>query len=401
MTDFYQLALNLFDYTRDLRRSIHQHPETAHEEVRTARLATEQLASFGLAVKTNVASTGVLGYLETDPHAPTVMIRADMDALTMSEANDVPYASQVPEKMHACGHDGHTAMLITAARLLSEHKSELKGNVLFLFQPAEEGGFGAQRMLDAGALGWHRPDYCLGLHVWNQDQIGTITIHGGPIMAGARMFEVKITGKGGHGAVPDLAIDPLLAAAQCVTSLQSVVSRNISPLQSGVISVCTMQAGTAKNVIPANATFGGTMRAFTDDVWRILNDRFFQIVEQTAAAFGCEAEIIMQEAIGATTNDEEIAALTRTAVQEVMPFMKVNETYQTMGSEDMSIWLDAVPGCFFFIGSANEAKGLNAPHHHPMFDIDEDVLPMGAAALASAASHILAVKANQAKPKSK
>jgi amidohydrolase len=395
MSDFYQNARQLFDYTRDLRRTIHQHPETAHEEVRTAQLAAEQLASFGIEVKTNVASTGVLGYLETNSNAPTVMIRADMDALNMQEANDVPYASQVPGKMHACGHDGHTAMLITTARLLSENKSELKGNVLFLFQPAEEGGFGAQRMLDAGALEWHKPDYCLGLHVWNQDQIGTITIHGGPIMAGARMFEVKITGKGGHGAVPNLAIDPLLAAAQCVTSLQSVVSRNISPLQSGVISVCTMQAGTAKNVIPATAIFGGTMRAFTDDVWQVLNDRFYQIVEQTAAAFGCKAQITVEEAISATTNDEDIAKLTKEAVREILPFMVINETYQTMGSEDMSIWLDAVPGCFFFIGSANEVKGLNAPHHHPMFDIDEDVLTMGAAALANAAKHILAVKASQ------
>lgn len=390
--NFYETAKELHEFTRELRRDIHAHPETAHEEVRTAGLAAEQMRAFGLEVKTNVSSTGVLGYLETDPNAPTVMIRADMDALNMSEDNDVPYASQNPGKMHACGHDSHTAMLITAAKLLTAAKDELKGNVLFLFQPAEEGGFGAQRMFDAGALDWHKPDYSLGLHVWNQDQVGEIVIHGGPIMAGARMFDVKITGKGGHGAVPDLAIDPLLAAAQCVTNLQSVVSRNLSPLQAGVISVCTFNAGTAKNVIPATASFSGTTRAFTDDVWQILNDRFIQIVEQTAAAYGCTAEIVMEEAITATTNNDEIAALTKEAVAEAMPFMRINETYQTMGSEDMSIWLDAVPGCFFFIGSANDEKGLNAPHHHPNFDIDEDVLPMGAAAIAIAAKHILDIK---------
>ena len=208
------------------------------------------------------------------------------------------------------------------------------------------------------------------------------------------MFDVQITGKGGHGAVPDLAIDPLLCAAQCVTSLQSVVARNLSPLQSGVISVCTFNAGTAKNVIPASANFSGTMRAFTDEVWQILENHSRAVIEKTAEAFGCTAEITMQEAISATTNDHEIAALTKQAVLESMPFMKVNETYQTMGSEDMSIWLDAVPGCFFFIGSANDEKGLKAPHHHPKFDIDEDVLPMGAAALASAAKHILDVKTN-------
>lgn len=390
--NFYEKAKTLHEFTREIRRDIHQHPETAHEEVRTAGIAAEQLKSFGLEVKTHIASTGVLGYLETDPDAPTVMIRADMDALNMPEANEVEYASQTVGKMHACGHDSHTAMLITAAKILSESKEELKGNVLFLFQPAEEGGFGAQRMFDAGALDWHRPDYSLGLHVWNQDLVGNIIIHGGPLMAGAQMFDVTIHGKGGHGAVPQLAADPVLAAAQCVTNLQSVVARNLSPLQSGVISVCTFNAGTAKNVIPATANFAGTMRAFTDDVWQILNDRFIQVIEQTAAAYGCTAEITIEEGITATTNNDEISQLTREAVVEVMPFMKVNETYQTMGSEDMSIWLDEVPGCFFFIGSANEEKGLNAPHHHPHFDIDEDVLPMGAAALASAAKHILDVK---------
>lgn len=390
--NFYEKAKQIHEFTRELRRDIHAHPETAHEEVRTAGIAAEQLRSFGLEVKENVSSTGVLGYLETDPNAPTVMIRADMDALNMPEANDVPYASQNPGKMHACGHDAHTSMLITTAKLLSEARDELKGNVLFLFQPAEEGGFGAQRMFDAGALDWHKPDFSLGLHVWNEDQIGEIVIHGGPVMAGAQMFDVKITGKGGHGAVPNLAIDPLLCASQCVTNLQTIVARNLSPLQSGVISVCTFNSGTAKNVIPATAEFSGTMRAFTDDVWSILNERFVQVVEQTAAAFGCTAEISMEEGISATTNSDEIAALTKEAVVEAMPFMTVNETYQTMGSEDMSIWLDAVPGCFFFIGSANDEKGLNAAHHHPRFDIDEDVLPMGAAALASAAKHILEIK---------
>ena len=391
--NFYEKAKQIHEFTRELRRDIHAHPETAHEEVRTAGIAAQQLRSFGLEVKEKVSSTGVLGYLETDPNAPTVMIRADMDALNMPEANDVPYASQNPGKMHACGHDAHTSMLITTAKLLSEARDELKGNVLFLFQPAEEGGFGAQRMFDAGALDWHQPDFSLGLHVWNEDQIGEIVIHGGPVMAGAQMFDVKITGKGGHGAVPNLAIDPLLCACQCVVNLQTIVARNLSPLQSGVISVCTFNSGTAKNVIPATAEFSGTMRAFTDDVWSILNERFFQVVEQTAAAFGCTAEISMEEGISATTNNNEIAVLTKEAVVEAMPFMKVNETYQTMGSEDMSIWLDAVPGCFFFIGSANDEKGMNAAHHHPRFDIDEDVLPMGAAALASAAKHILDIKA--------
>ena len=392
-TNFYQKALELLEFTRSIRRDIHQHPEVQHEEVRTAGIAAEKLREYGLEVKTGVASTGVLGYLEGDPNGPTLMIRADMDALTMQEANTVEYASQNPGKMHACGHDGHTAMLITAAKLLSDAKDELKGNVLFLFQPAEEGGFGALRMLEAGALEWHKVDYSLGLHVWNQTQIGEMVIHGGPIMAGTRMFDVTITGKGGHGAVPDLAVDPLLAASQCVVSLQSIVARNISPLDSAVVSVCMLNSGTAKNIIPPHATFGGTMRAFTDDIWETLTNRFKQIVEQTAAAYGCTAEIKMEEAIFSTTNDDEIARLTQQAVAEAMPFVKINDSFQTMGSEDMSIWLDNAPGCFFFVGSANDEKGLNFPHHHPNFDFDEDALPQGAAALASAARHILEEKA--------
>lgn len=390
---FYQKALEQKEYTIQLRRDIHQHPEIQHQETRTAELVKNEMEAWGIEVKDHVATTGVLGFLKGGKPGPTVMIRADMDALTMQEMNDVPYASCSPGKMHACGHDGHVAMLLTAARLLSEVKDSLPGNILFLFQPAEEGGYGALRMQKAGALEWHRPDYCLGLHIWNEMPIGTMVIHGGPLMAGTQKFEVHVIGKGGHGAVPHQAIDPLLTAAQITVNLQSIVSRNISPLDSAVISVCMLQAGTASNVIPQSARLEGTMRAFTPQMFEHLIKRFKSVVQNTAAAMECDVEIILEDPISSTTNDDEIAELTKQAVRQAIPETRIDEKHQTMGSEDMSIWLDEVPGCFFFLGSANPAKGLSAPHHHPRFDFDEDVLPMGAAALASAAVHILQAKA--------
>jgi len=391
--NFYQKAVANKDYTIQLRRDIHQHPEIQHQETRTAELVKNELESMGIEVKHHVATTGVLGFLRGSTPGPTLMIRADMDALAMQEINEVPYASCSPGKMHACGHDGHVAMLLTAAKLLSEAKETLTGNVLFLFQPAEEGGFGALKMQQAGALEWHKPDYCLGLHVWNEMEIGNMAIHGGPLMAGTQMFEVHVIGKGGHGALPHLAVDPLLAAAQITVNLQSIVARNVNPLDSAVVSVCMLQAGTASNVIPQSALIKGTMRAFTPPMFELLIKRFKTIVQNSAAAMDCEVEIILEDPILSTINDDEIAALTRQAVLEILPETRIDEKHQTMGSEDMSIWLNEVPGCFFFLGSANPAKGLTAPHHHPKFDFDEDVLPMGAAALANAAVNILKHKA--------
>ncbi|NSW51404.1 MAG: amidohydrolase [Anaerolineae bacterium] len=391
--NFLQKALNLQAETTAIRRDIHQHPEIQHEEYRTAGIVQKTLCHLGMEVKTGVGSTGVLGLLEGNGSGPTLMIRADMDALSMSEANEVPYASQVPGKMHACGHDGHVAILLTTARLLAEARETFPGRILFLFQPAEEGGFGALKMLEAGALEWARPDYSLGLHLWNEMPVGTMVIHGGPLMAGAQIFEVEIQGKGGHGALPNLAVDPVLAAAQVTVALQNIVSRSISPLESAVVSVCMLHAGTASNVIPASATLKGTMRAFTPEIWAILNRRFVETVENTARACGCEAKIIFEDPILSTTNDERIARLTRDAALELLPDAIIDQKHQTMGSEDMSIWLNEAPGCFFFLGSANPDKGVNYPHHHPRFDFDEDALPIGAAVLANAAVTILKASA--------
>ena len=390
--NFYKKALALFPYTQSVRRDIHQHPEIQHEEVRTAKIVSDTLRSLGMPVKTNVASTGVLGLLEGNGEGPTLMIRADMDALSMQETNDVPYASKNDGKMHACGHDGHVAMLLTTAKLLAEAKNSFPGRVLFLFQPAEEGGFGALRMLEAGALEWVKPDFSLGLHLWNEMPVGTMVVRGGPIMAGARMFEINLKGKGGHGAVPDHAIDPVLAASQITVALQSIVARNISPLDSAVISVCMIHTGTASNIIPDTAQLKGTMRAFTPEIFETLSNRLVEVVEGIASAMGCKVEVELGGAILPTTNNDKIARLTKEAILEILPETAIDESHQTMGSEDMSIWLDKVPGCFFFLGSANAEKGLNYSHHHPKFDFDETALPMGAASLASAAVKILEAK---------
>jgi len=390
--NFYQKALALFPYTQSVRRDIHRHPEIQHEEIRTAKIVADTLQSLGMPVKTNIASTGVLGLLEGNGEGPTLMIRADMDALSMQETNDVPYASKYDGKMHACGHDGHVAMLLTTAKLLTEVRNSFPGRVLFLFQPAEEGGFGALRMLEAGALEWVKPDFCLGLHLWNEMPVGTMIVHGGPIMAGARMFEINLKGKGGHGAVPHLAIDPVLTASQITVAVQSIVARNISPLDSAVISVCMIQTGTASNIIPDTALIKGTMRAFTPEIFETLSNRLVEVVEGIAKAMGCEVDVTLGNPILPTTNNDTIAGLTKEAILEILPETTIDEHHQTMGSEDMSIWLDKIPGCFFFLGSANAEKGLNYSHHHPKFDFDETALPMGAASLASATVKILESK---------
>ena len=236
--------------SRDLRRDLHRHPELGFEEYRTAGIVSAELNRLGLEVTTGVGKTGVVGMLEGGGPGPTVLVRFDMDALPVSEETGAEYASQNPGKMHACGHDGHVAVGLTAARLLSAHRSELAGNVKFLFQPAEEGRGGAQAVLEAGVLSNPRPDLTLALHIWNEKPLGWVGVVPGPLMAGSEIFHVRITGKGGHGAMPDQTIDPMVAAAQVISALQTIVSRNISPLEAAVVSVTRIWGGETFNVIP-------------------------------------------------------------------------------------------------------------------------------------------------------
>jgi amidohydrolase len=262
MVNIVDEANELFDYTQDLRRDFHRHPELGFKEIRTANIVNKELSNMGLEVKTGVGQTGVVALIEGKNPGPVVLIRFDMDALPIKEETNADYASTNPGVMHACGHDGHVAIGLTVARLLNKHRSEFSGTVKLVFQPAEEGLGGAEWMIRDGVLQSPQPDFALALHVWNEKPVGWIGIVPGPVMAAADTFSIKILGKGGHGAVPNLCNDPILAAAQVVNLLQGIVSRNVSPLKSAVVTVASIHGGEAFNVIPPDVELKGTLRTF-------------------------------------------------------------------------------------------------------------------------------------------
>jgi amidohydrolase len=291
--------------------------------------------------------------------------------------------------MHACGHDGHTAIGLTAARLLNAHRKDLAGVVKFVFQPAEEGLGGAKRMVDEGVLENPRPDFSLALHVWNERPFGWIGAAPGPVMAAGDIFRVRLVGRGGHGAAPNLAIDPLVAASQVVSALQSIVSRNISPLKAAVVSVTSIHAGEAFNVIPSEAVMLGTLRSFEPEVRTVVIERFHQVVNGIAEALGCQTEIDIRPITPAVVNDSRIAAKVQDVARRLLPESTIENVFSSMGSEDMAFILQEIPGCYFFLGSANVEKGLDAAHHHPRFDFDELVLPHASALMSAAVAEFL------------
>jgi amidohydrolase len=386
---FLEEALAIKDETIALRRDFHRHPELGFEETRTAGIVARYLKDLGLSVTTGVAETGVIGLLQGQSTGPNLLLRFDMDALPIQEETGAEYASGIPGVMHACGHDSHVAVGLSVAKLLAAHREELPGTVKFVFQPAEEGGGGAERMVEAGVLEDPKPDYAMGMHVWNEKPVGWYALNPGPMMAGAEFFSVKITGKGGHGAAPHKSVDPVVAAAQIITALQTIAARNINPLDSAVISVCTVDAGTAFNIIPQEAVFSGTIRTFKPEVFEIVKGRFEEIINRIAAAMGCQAEVSMERVTLPVTNDPDLVALMADVVKEVDPDAEIDSTLQTMGSEDFSFMMDELPGCFVMVGSANPAKGLNYGHHHPKFDIDEACLPQAVAIIAQGAMAVL------------
>jgi amidohydrolase len=390
MTDFLAEAQALFEYTSSMRRDFHAHPELGFHEFRTAGIVAKELTALGLEIHTGIAETGVVAILEGAKPGPVVLVRADMDALPIVEETGAPYASENKGVMHACGHDGHTAVLLTVAKILHKHRKELAGTVKFMFQPAEEGMGGAEKMIESGVLENPKVDVTLALHVWNEQPVGWFGIANGPALAGAELFKVKVRGKGGHGAAPHFAIDPVLAAAQIISALQGIVSRNVAPLQTAVVSVCTIRGGEAFNVIPQEVEFGGTIRTFEPEVRAKVMERFAKTVISVADAMGCEADIDMKQLTPATINQAETAWRVQEVARRLFPEANIDtRDYITMGSEDFAFVLDKVPGCFFFVGSANPEKGLNAGHHHPKFDIDESALPRGAALMAATVADFL------------
>jgi len=312
-----------------------------------------------------------------------------MDALPVVENTGVEYSSQNEGIMHACGHDGHMAIGLSTARLLYESRDNLAGTIKFVFQPAEEGLGGACAMISDGVLTDPVPDITLALHLWNEKPLGWIGITDGPMMSASETFMVRIDGKGGHGGKPHEAVDPIVAAAGIINTLQSIVSREIPPLDSGVITVSSIHGGEAHNVIPEEVNLTGTIRSFTEDSRELLLDRFRDVVEKTAAAYLCQAEVKIEGISPAVNNNPEIAAVMRRVAGELFPAAEIDPGYRTMASEDMAYMMQDIPGCYCLIGSANPEKGLDAKHHQPEFNFDEEVLTRGTALLVSAVHELL------------
>jgi amidohydrolase len=382
-------AQDLFDYTRDMRRDFHRHPELGFQEFRTAGIVAKELNELGLEVSTGVGQTGVVGLLEGAGPGPTLLLRFDMDALPVTEETGAEYASITSGVMHACGHDGHTAVGLSVARVLQAHREELNGTVKFVFQPAEEGLGGAEAMIAAGVLENPRPDLTLALHLWNELPTDTFGISPGPVMAASEAFLVRIQGRGGHGAAPHQTVDPILAAAHVITALQSIVAREVPPLDSAVLSVTSIQAGTTFNVIPEYVDLKGTIRTFQPEVRKRLMERFEQLVAGVSQAMGCHAEVEITETTPAVVNDLEVTRRLQSVAERSFHDQSIDRNYRTMTSEDMAYMMRDIPGCYFFVGTANPEKRPVFAHHHPRFDIDEEALPKAIALLSSAAVEFL------------
>jgi amidohydrolase len=379
-------AQALTDRMVAIRRDLHMHPELGFQEVRTARMVAEELGKLGYEVITGVGKTGVVGLMSgAKPGDRTALLRFDMDALPIQDAKEVPYRSQVPGVMHACGHDAHVAIGIGVATMLAKHREEWGGTVKLMFQPAEEGLGGAMAMIDDGVLQGPAPQMAFGLHVSSGHPLGRAVVREGALLAAADLFEITITGKGGHGARPHETIDAVVVAAQIVVALQTIVARGIDPEDVGVVTVGSIQAGLAGNVIADTALLTGTVRTFKPATRDHIHRRIAEIASSVAVAFGATAETRQTFATPPTICAAEPTALVYAAAAEVLGADQINTTFRTTGGEDFAAVLERVPGNFFFIGGRNEARGITAPHHNPHFDIDEACMPLGAAILCDAA----------------
>ncbi len=360
------------------RQDFHRHPELGYQEHRTAAKVAERLTALGFdGVETGIGGTGVVGVLHGrgGPGGAAIMLRADMDALPIEEATGAPYASTEPGTMHACGHDGHTTMLLGAAKYLAGTRN-FDGTVYFCFQPAEEGGAGAKAMLDDGLFERYRPRAVYGMHNWPGLALGQFAVKDGPMLAAGDEFTITITGRGGHAAIPQDARDPIVAGAHLVTALQTVVSRVVDPLQPAVLSVTRFSAGSTHNVIPDKAELIGTTRSFDDAVQRLIDAEMDRICTQTAAAFGVEVELTRgPNPYPPTLNDAAEADFTEAVMRETFGDANVHRGHPpTMAGEDFSFFAREVPGCYVLIGN-----GDSAPLHHPEYDFNDEAAPLGVA----------------------
>ncbi|VXD23541.1 putative amidohydrolase YhaA [Planktothrix serta PCC 8927] len=369
---------NLQPQLVEWRRRLHQYPELGFTEILTAEFVSQHLKKWGIDHQTGIAKTGIVATIDSGKPGPVLAIRADLDALPIQEENDVSYQSQHPGIMHACGHDGHTAIALGTAYYLAHHRHRFQGVVKIIFQPAEEGPGGAKPMIEAGVLKNPDVDALIGLHLWNNLPLGTIGVRSGALMAAVEKFQCTIYGKGGHGAIPHQTIDSILVASHVVLALQTIVSRNVNPLEAAVVSVGSLHGGKTDNVIADSAKMLGTVRYFNPSYQGFFGTRVEQIIAGVCQIHGASYELNYAPLYPPVINDKRIADLVQSIAETVVetPAGIVPEC-QTMAAEDISYFLQEVPGCYFFLGSSNPDKNLAFPHHHPRFDFDETVLGMG------------------------
>lgn len=383
-----------------IRRDIHAHPELAYEEVRTADVVAGKLESWGIPVHRGLGVTGVVGTIQgKNQNGRALGLRADMDALPMQELNTFEHASKNPGKMHACGHDGHTAMLLGAARYLAENRN-FDGTVYVIFQPAEEGFSGAKAMIDDGLFDLFPMDAVFGMHNWPGMEVGTFGVIPGPIMASSNTFTIRLEGKGAHGAMPHLGVDPVMAAVQLAQSLQTIISRDRNPLDPAVLSVTQIHSGSADNVIPNDAILRGTVRTFSEQTLDLIEKRMAEITEHTSRALNCSAEFDFVRKYPPTVNHEREAAFCTQVLTGIVGAEKVDQAVQpSMGAEDFAFMLKEKPGCYVWIGNG-QGDHRSAGHgmgpcmlHNGSYDFNDDLIPLGATYWAELATQWLAMPA--------
>ena len=371
------------DTLRAIRRDIHAHPELCFQEERTSELVAQTLAQWGIEVHRGLGKTGVVGVIQGRPGPRAIALRADMDALPMTEHNTFAHASRFPGRMHACGHDGHTAMLLAAAQHLATHR-DFAGRVVLVFQPAEEGGGGAREMIRDGLFERFPVDAIYGMHNWPGMPAGTFAIKDGPCFASSNEFKIVLRGKGCHGAMPHLGVDPVPVACQLVQAFQTILTRNVRPVETGVISVTMIQAGEATNVIPDTVTMQGTVRTFTTDTLDLIEARMRELTQHTAAAFGATAEFEFHRNYPPTVNHRMETEFARQVMIDTVGAERVQAFEPTMGAEDFSYFLQAKPGAYFVIGNGDGTHregghGLGpCTLHNPSYDFNDQLIPVGA-----------------------
>ena len=363
-------------YVIDMRREFHMYPEPSWEEVRTSQRVKEELDKMGIP-NAIVGGLGVVATIEGEQKGKTIGLRADMDALQVQELNDIPYKSKNEGIMHACGHDGHTAMLLGAAQILNDIKKEIKGTVKLFFQPAEEVAQGGLKMMEEGIM--EGVDGVFGIHLWADIPVGLVSVEAGPRMASADVFKIIVEGKGGHGSMPHQGVDAVVAASAIVMDIQSIVSREISPLDPAVVSLGSFHSGTRFNVIASEAILEGTTRCFNPEVRKLFKERMERVITSTANSYRASGKLEYTFMTPSVINDPKCSEIAEKSVEKLWGKESLHKFEKIMGAEDYAFFLEKAPGILAFVGAKNPAKGADSPHHHGRFNIDEDSLEIGTA----------------------